>query len=334
MSNATVLFPLPLIPVMTVKRLCGISISMLLRLCSRALRTWMALRPLAVRPWPAGEAEALVEVFRRRVPVPLRRDCARSANACQAALYLRHFPWFPRAHDFAAGVSSLGTQVDDPVAGLDDIQVVFDDDQGMTDGKQAPECRDEGRHIVEVQTRCGFVEQQQLRAVAGLRQMAGEFEALGLAAAQGRHRLTKLHVVEADSGKGREGGQDFRAIGKEFQCLSDGHVEHIRHGLGALPFLAASPGRRCELHLEHLGTVTAAVTIRAAQIHVAQELHLHVLESVSATGGTAAGAGVEAEGPRRIATLPGQRLLGEQLSDGVQSPHVAGGIGACRLTNG
>ena len=58
-----------------------------------------------------------------------------------------------------------------------------------------------------------------------------------------------------------------------------------------------------QLHLEDLGPIAPPVAVRAAQVHVGEELHLDVLEAVAAAGRAAAVAGIEAEGAERVAAL-------------------------------
>ena len=68
---------------------------------------------------------------------------------------------------------------------------------------------------------------------------------------------------------------------------------------------AAAPGGE-EPHLEHLRAEAPAVAVGAAQVHVAQELHLDVLEAAAAAGRAPAVARVEAEGARRVARARGR----------------------------
>ena len=48
----------------------------------------------------------------------------------------RHLLRRPLGDDLAAGVPALGPQVDDVVGGLDDVQVVLDDDDGVPFGDE------------------------------------------------------------------------------------------------------------------------------------------------------------------------------------------------------
>ena len=53
--------------------------------------------------------------------------------------------------DFAAAVSAFGTHVDQPIGGLDDVQVVLDNQDGVAGGDQAVQDGDQLLDIGEVQ---------------------------------------------------------------------------------------------------------------------------------------------------------------------------------------
>ena len=113
----------------------------------------------------------------------------------------------------------------------------------------------------------------------------------------------------------------LRIAAEERQRLGDRHVEHLRDVL-ARAVRAFAPD------LERLGAITLAVAVRAAQVHVRQELHLHVLEAVAAAGRAAAGAGIEAERARRVLARPRRRFVREQLAHHVERADVTRGIRA------
>src|SRR6185436_31506 len=84
--------------------------------------------------------------------------------------------------------------------------------------------------------------------------------------------------------------------------------------------------RTLALDLEHFVAIALAVAVRAAQVHVREELHLDVLEAVAAARGAAAIAGVEAERAGGVLALERRRLVGEQIADTVERADVARGI--------
>ena len=189
-----------------------------------------------------------------------------------------------------------------------------------------------------MQARGRFVEQEQLarmrrveRAlrrvtlVAGLGcfgQMPGQLEALGLAARERGHRLPEPQVFEADIGQRLQHALDFGVVAEELDRFRHREFEHI--------------GDRLVAHddFQHLAAEALAVAVRAAQVDVGEELHLHVLEAVAAAGGAAAVAGVEAERAGRIAALLRRIRLRVDVADRVPGADVARGVGARGLADG
>ena len=237
------------------------------------------------------------------------------------------------ADDLAAGIPTLGPQVDDPVRRPDDVEVVFDHHQGVPLGLQPPEGLKKDGDVGEVQARGRFVEKKE-QALAGLLsgpdtgQMAGQLEALRLSAAQGRDGLAEVKVVEPHRRQRFEGAQHGGGVREEDESFGNRQFEDI----GDRPCLLPLGGDH--LHLQHLGAVTPPVAVGAAQVDVAQELHLHMLETASAAGGAAPGSRVEAEGARGVAALHRQGLGGEELANGVEGADVAGRVGAGGAADG
>jgi len=96
-------------------------------------------------------------------------------------------------HDLTARVTAFGAEFDQPVAGADHVEVVLDQDDAVARVQQLAEGAHQLGDVVEVQAGGGLVEHEQrafaCRALAalaqlrgGLDQVAGELEALSLAA--------------------------------------------------------------------------------------------------------------------------------------------------------
>ena len=60
--------------------------------------------------------------------------------------------------DLAAGVAAFGAEVDDPVGGLDDVEIVLDDEQRAAAVDELAEGGEELLHVVEVEAGGGLVE--------------------------------------------------------------------------------------------------------------------------------------------------------------------------------
>ena len=86
-------------------------------------------------------------------------------------------------HEFAAGVATAGTDIDEIIGGADDGFLVFDHDQRVALVAQGVHDPDQLRGVARVQAHAGFVHDEervdQRRAEAG-----GEVDALDLAAGE------------------------------------------------------------------------------------------------------------------------------------------------------
>ena len=264
------------------------------------------------------------------------------------------------AHQFTAGVAALGPEVDDPVGAADHVEVVLDDDQRVAGVQQFAQAAHQLGDVVEVQAGGGLVEQEQ-RALAqapwaairrpvprgerrrsgaarraarrrlvwprcGIGQKARQLQPLGLTAAQRGHRLAQPHVVQPHVDDGLQPRGDGGVAAEHDHRLGDGQLQHVGHAQLIRP--------AGELDLQQLGAEALAVAIGAAQVHVAEELHLHMLEARAAAGGAAAVAGVEAELAGGVVPLHRQRRVGKQLADLVEGADVAGRVAARGLADG
>ena len=93
-----------------------------------------------------------------------------------------HFFRGARGHEFAAAVAAFRAQVDEVVRGLDDLQVVFDDDDRVAFVHQAVEHQEQLFDVRQMQPGGGLIQDVEGAAGGPLAQFPGEFEALGLAA--------------------------------------------------------------------------------------------------------------------------------------------------------
>src|SRR6266849_2797304 len=146
--------------------------------------------------------------------------------------------------------------------------------------------------------------------------MPGELQPLRLAARERGHRLADAQVFEPDVRERFQGTLDFGIVSEESERLGYRQLEHV--------------GDRFLFHhdLEHFVAEALAIAVRAAQVHVRQELHLDVLEAVAAAGRAAPVAGVEAEGAGGVLALFRERLFRVDVADRIPGADVARGIRA------
>src|SRR4030095_10890696 len=141
--------------------------------------------------------------------------------------------------------------------------------------------------------------------------MSGELQPLGFAARKCRDRLTEPQIFQSDVDERLQCGGDLGIAGEKGTRLRDGHLEH------------GSDGLALQLHFEDFGAEALPIAIRAAQVHVGEELHLDVLEAVAAASRAAALTGVETERALRVAAFARKLARGEALTDRIEGPDVA-----------
>ena len=267
-----------------------------------------------------------------------------------AGRHLAHLLRRALRHDAATTLAAFRPQVNQPVAGADHVQVVLDHHQRMAGLQQLAEGLHQPRNVVEMQAGGRLVKQEQrtfrrqpLSALAGafcrFGQESSQLQALRLAAAQRRYRLAQAHIVQAHIHDRLERAQHLairrmrratrggigRAGAKQQHRLVHRQLQHIGHVQRAATTLYR--------HFQDFRAVALAVAVRAAQVDIAQELHLHMLETAAATGRATAIATVEAELARGITALLRQRRGGKQLADRIPGADIAHRVGTRRLAD-
>ncbi len=172
--------------------------------------------------------------------------------------------------DLSAATAAVGTEVDEVVGTLDDVEVVLDDDDGVALIDQALQHAEKDADVLEVQARGGLVEDVERAAGVALGELGGEFHTLALAAGEGGGGLAELDVAETYVLQRLDLLEYGGLVLEELHGTVDGHVEHVGDALAL------------EAHLERLAVVALAVTLLAGHHHVGQEIHLDGLVAVAA----------------------------------------------------
>ena len=123
--------------------------------------------------------------------------------------------------DLAAAVAAFGTEVDDAVGGLDDVEVVLDHEHGVAGVDEALQHDEQLAHVVEVQAGRRLVEDVERAPGAAPLQLARELDALRLAARERRRRLAEVDVAEPDVVERLQLAPDRRDVLEEVQRLLD-----------------------------------------------------------------------------------------------------------------
>jgi len=94
----------------------------------------------------------------------------------------RHLLWRAFGHDHSALDATFGAEVDDPVGGLDDVEIMFDHDHAVALLDEPVEDFEELADIVEMEAGGGLVQYVERVAGGAAAEFLGELDALGLAA--------------------------------------------------------------------------------------------------------------------------------------------------------
>src|SRR5690606_15125466 len=121
----------------------------------------------------------------------------------------------------AAGVAAGRAEIDDVVGALYDVEVVLDDDHGVSGVHELLEDLEQPAHVLEVQARRRLVEHVQSAAGLRARELARELDTLRLAAAQGGRRLAELHVAEPHLRERAENARERRIRLEQLEARID-----------------------------------------------------------------------------------------------------------------
>ena len=299
------------------------------------------IRPCQKRQIPRSLRGRLHIRIRRRKLAHLvhhahgRRVIAQGPSGVRGGMQ-QHFFGRAHAHHMATTLAAFRPQVDQPVGGADHVQVVLDHHQRMPGVQQLAQGAHQLGNVVKVQAGGRLIQHEQraaprrglaagAAAFRGLGQETGQLEALRLAARQRGHGLAQLHVFQAHIHNRLQHADHVTVGAEQVGGFADRQVQHIGH----VQFAALA----LDSDFQNLGAVALAIAVRAAQVDVAQELHLDVLKTRAAAGGAAAVAAIEAELGAGVAAFTRQGRNGKQFADGVPGAHVADRIGARRFAN-
>ncbi len=213
MSNASVDLPEPDTPVMTVNLSRGISTSMLLRLCSTSVvnHDGVAIAAISIARVRFGDAreggarDRIAQGCSGRQVFSQSLFVGGQRLSRVRTIVSRDFRGRAGTDDFAAAVATFGAEIDDPVRGADDVEIVLDHQQGVSGSQQFAEGAQQLGDILEVQAGRRLVEQKQLAAMGGAghdrgppRRDGRPASVAGLTAGQCGYRLSQLDVFESN----------------------------------------------------------------------------------------------------------------------------------------
>src|SRR5689334_6433900 len=108
--------------------------------------------------------------------------------------------WCSGGNDHSAAVAPVRTEIDDPVGGLDDVEVMLDDEHGVAAIDETVQHIEQDANVLEVEASRRLVENVERAARVSLRELGRKLHALRLAARERRGTLTEVDVAESDVG--------------------------------------------------------------------------------------------------------------------------------------
>ena len=111
-------------------------------------------------------------------------------------------------NDLTAVDTAFGAEVNDPIGGTDDIEVVFDDEDSIPGFHQPVEDIEQALNIGKVETGGGLIEHIKGLASISAAEFFCQFHTLGLSAAEGEGALTEFNVIEPDIVEGLQDAPD------------------------------------------------------------------------------------------------------------------------------
>ena len=198
------------------------------------------------------------------------------------------------------------------VGTLDDIQVMFDNYQGMTPFYQRLESMEQSLDIMEVQTGGWLIEDEERRRLVFLADKVGEFHTLVLTAGEGAGVLAELDIAQSNLLQRFEFADDDAAgieiaymvlelfIAEELYRLVHGHVQHIIDILSSVVYLQ-------DIVLEPL-----ALACLAGKGDICHKLHFDGYVSSSLAFLASSALGIEGEELWGESHLLGEWLVGKE----------------------
>ena len=218
--------------------------------------------------------------------------------------------WRAFAHDLAAAVASLRTDVDHPVSGLDHFEVVLHHEHRVAGVHQSLDHVQQLLDVGKMQAGGRLVEDVERASRAGLGQFPRELHPLGLAARELRGRLAECYVTEPHVDERAEDPGNVRHRLEELGGVGDAHLQDVGDRF-PMP-----------LRVERFARITPALAALALDPHVGQEVHFHTPLPETLAGLAPAARNIEGKRPWREPAGAGFRHLREELPNVVEDARV------------
>ena len=225
-------------------------------------------------------------------------------------------------YDAAAFFSAFGAEIEDPVGVADDVQVVLDDDDRVSEIGETVQNVEQLAHIVEMQSGGRLV--QQIKSFSGLAlaEFAGELDALGFASGERDGRLTEVNVSQADVDQGLQLLLDLRNVFENLEHVRYGHFEQVGDGIAVVA------------DRQRFVVVAASAADFALHVNVGQEIHFDAALAFALAGFAASAGNVEGEASGFVSALARFGQHGVEVANRREDAGIGCGIGARSASDG
>ena len=222
----------------------------------------------------------------------------------------------------AAAAAAFGAQIDDPIGAGDDVQIVFNHHHRVALIHQLLQDGQQFAHVLEMQSRGGFIQNIQRAAGGAFGEFLGQLDALGFPARQGVGGLSQLDIIQPNILQ----QFDFIPHGgdgvKERQGFLNTHLQNIGNGFVAV------------CHIQRFAVVPFAFTRFAFHIHIGQKVHFNFNQPVPLTGLAPSPLDVKGKAARGIAAGFGLWQGRKPIPNGRKGPDIGDGVGPRRASDG
>ena len=135
--------------------------------------------------------------------------------------------WGSGCYDGTSGGTAFGSEVDDVVGGFYYVEVMFDDDDGVSHIAEFEQDFEKLVDIVKVESCGGFIENIHGMTFGDPGEFGCELDALSFSSGEGGGGLSEGDVSEADFSEGAEPSVEGGERRKEFHRLIDRQIEDI-----------------------------------------------------------------------------------------------------------
>src|SRR5258706_896886 len=217
-----------------------------------------------------------------------------------------------------AARATFGTKIDDPISGLNDIEVMLDHQKGVSGSAQLKQNLEQFCHVVEMQSSGWFI--QDVRRAPGRppAKLRGRLYTLGFATTQGRSRLAELDIAESDLRERQQWFINLRHCPEKRYCLIHGQIEDIRD---IQPFV-------CDF--QSLAIVSTAIARLTGDINRRKKMHLDLYEAIALAFFASAAFDIETKPARFVAANPRRRQSRKQIANMIEHPGISSRVATGR----